>query len=182
MKPKADQTRADSANLTRTVRVSRSYKTSIEAAFDAWTKPLSLEKWLGPPGFRAEVLMYDLRVGGRLGNGGTGGLEKDAVDRDTALLVQAVAHRRGVNRDQPLLHGLHFDDRELHIDPVFLLTADAVSPVDIEGDIDVALAARQLRSQIALIPIGIALLGRVGHGDEVEITSATGLVLATSSP
>ena len=61
---KADQARAGAVEPARPVRVSRSYKTSIEAAFDAWTKPASLEKWFGPPGFRAHVLTHELRVGG----------------------------------------------------------------------------------------------------------------------
>ena len=48
----------------RTVTASRSYKASRQAAFDAWTDPVSLAQWFGPPGFRAEVLVHDLRVGG----------------------------------------------------------------------------------------------------------------------
>ena len=47
-----------------TVRVSRSYRSTPKAAFDAWTNPVSLEQWFGPPGFRAEVLVHELRVGG----------------------------------------------------------------------------------------------------------------------
>lgn len=53
-------TRADGG----TVSVSRFYETSPGAAFDAWTNPASLEKWFGPPGYRAKVLSHDLRTGG----------------------------------------------------------------------------------------------------------------------
>ncbi|WP_282607768.1 SRPBCC domain-containing protein [Pelagibius sp. Alg239-R121] len=42
----------------------RSYRATPEAVFDAWVNPSSLAKWFGPPGFRAEVLSHDLRVGG----------------------------------------------------------------------------------------------------------------------
>ncbi len=49
---------------TPVVSVSRFYKTSRKAAFDAWTTPASLETWFGPPGYRARVLSHDLRPGG----------------------------------------------------------------------------------------------------------------------
>lgn len=47
-----------------TVSVSRFYQASPEAAFDAWTIPASLEKWFGPPGYRAKVLSHDFHPGG----------------------------------------------------------------------------------------------------------------------
>ncbi len=47
------------------VRVSHVIQTSVEAVFDAWTKPALLEKWFGPPGSHAEILTHDLRVGGQ---------------------------------------------------------------------------------------------------------------------
>ena len=48
----------------RTVRISRSFNTTLAAAFDAWINPDSLARWFGPPGYRAEVLTHDLRIGG----------------------------------------------------------------------------------------------------------------------
>ncbi len=62
MSPGAGQ--ATASDPLQTVKVSRVYNASAEAAFNAWTSVASLEKWFGPPGFRAEVLMRDLRVGG----------------------------------------------------------------------------------------------------------------------
>ena len=49
---------------TPTVTARRSYTASVEAVFDAWTNPTSLEQWFGPPGFSAQVLTHELRVGG----------------------------------------------------------------------------------------------------------------------
>ena len=46
------------------VSVSRTYRASPEAAFDAWTKPALLERWFGPPGFRARILTYEPWPGG----------------------------------------------------------------------------------------------------------------------
>ena len=48
-----------------TVRVSRIYRATVDAAFDAWINPQKLAKWFGPKGYRAEVLDHDLQVGGR---------------------------------------------------------------------------------------------------------------------
>lgn len=48
----------------QSVTVSRTFRATKEAAFDAWTNPASLAQWFGPPGFRAEILTHDLRVGG----------------------------------------------------------------------------------------------------------------------
>lgn len=42
----------------------RFYRASPEAAFDAWTNPVSLEKWFGPPGYAARVLSHDFQPGG----------------------------------------------------------------------------------------------------------------------
>ncbi len=64
MTPKSGRTPVGATGSTKAISVSRFYKTSIQAAFDAWTKPTSLEKWFGPPGFRAEILTHDLRIGG----------------------------------------------------------------------------------------------------------------------
>ena len=47
------------------VTVSRTYSASVEAAFDAWTIPARLEKWFGPPGFRARVLTHEPYPGGQ---------------------------------------------------------------------------------------------------------------------
>jgi len=65
------------AGIHETVRVSRTYRASVEAAFDAWINPQKLAKWFGPKGYRAEVLDHDLQVGGRwrfrmIGDGGEG--------------------------------------------------------------------------------------------------------------
>ena len=46
------------------VVVSRTYKATLEAAFDAWTQPALIERWFGPPGVRATVLTYEPRPGG----------------------------------------------------------------------------------------------------------------------
>ena len=46
------------------VTVSQTYAATPAAAFAAWTDPASLEKWFGPPGYRARVLAHDLRPGG----------------------------------------------------------------------------------------------------------------------
>ena len=46
------------------VVASRTYRVPTEAAFEAWTDPAKLEQWFGPPGFRAQVLTYELAVGG----------------------------------------------------------------------------------------------------------------------
>lgn len=48
----------------QSVAVSRTFRATKKAAFDAWTNPASLAQWFGPPGFRAEILTHDLRVGG----------------------------------------------------------------------------------------------------------------------
>ena len=64
MTHRAGWSEADDSTRDRIVRVSRSYRSTPKAAFDAWTNPASLEKWFGPPGFRAEVLVHELRVGG----------------------------------------------------------------------------------------------------------------------
>lgn len=48
----------------QSVIVSRTFRSTKEAAFDAWTNPASLAQWFGPPGFRAKILTHDLRVGG----------------------------------------------------------------------------------------------------------------------
>ncbi len=48
----------------QSVTVSRTFRATKEAAFDAWINPTSLAQWFGPPGFRAEILTHDLRVGG----------------------------------------------------------------------------------------------------------------------
>lgn len=55
---------APSDNRVGTVTVSRTYRVSPEAAFDAWTTPALLERWFGPPGFRARVLTYEPWPGG----------------------------------------------------------------------------------------------------------------------
>ena len=55
---------AEATGSPPTVSVSRVYRTSMEAAYDAWINPLSLEQWFGPSGFRMEVLTHDPRVGG----------------------------------------------------------------------------------------------------------------------
>lgn len=47
------------------VSVSRFYRASPDAAFDAWTNPASIEKWFGPPGYNARVLSHDLHPGGK---------------------------------------------------------------------------------------------------------------------
>ena len=48
----------------QTISLTRRYKASIEAAFDAWTEPTALEQWFGPPGYQARVLTHNLRIGG----------------------------------------------------------------------------------------------------------------------
>lgn len=48
----------------KTVSVSRFSRTTPEAAFDAWIDPASLEKWFGPPCYKAKVLSHDCRPGG----------------------------------------------------------------------------------------------------------------------
>ena len=60
----ADRTTAGVTDSPRTVSVSHVYRASVEAAYDAWINPRSLEQWFGPPGFRTEVLAHDPRVGG----------------------------------------------------------------------------------------------------------------------
>lgn len=47
-----------------TVCVSRTYRTTVQAAFDAWTRPAILERWFGPPGYSASILTHDLKIGG----------------------------------------------------------------------------------------------------------------------
>lgn len=57
-----NQTRLE---IMETVMVERTYSAPIDAVFDAWTNPVALEQWFGPPGFHAKVLTHDLQVGGR---------------------------------------------------------------------------------------------------------------------
>jgi len=52
------------ADLPSAVTVSRAFKATPQAAFDAWTKPEMLEQWFGPPGYSATILMHDFRIGG----------------------------------------------------------------------------------------------------------------------
>lgn len=42
----------------------RHYAARPETAFAAWVDPDSIEKWFGPPGFNAKVLLHEPRVGG----------------------------------------------------------------------------------------------------------------------
>ncbi len=52
------------AGIHETVRVSRTYRATVEAAFDAWINPQKLAKWFGPKGYRAEVLDHEPQLGG----------------------------------------------------------------------------------------------------------------------
>lgn len=61
--PKHDSS-ASPARPPERVIARRSYPVTPEVAFDAWVNPTSLSQWFGPPGFRAKILTYDLRVGG----------------------------------------------------------------------------------------------------------------------
>lgn len=49
---------------SKSIAVSRTYRASPQAAFDAWTKPEMIEQWFGPPGYSAHVVEHDFRVGG----------------------------------------------------------------------------------------------------------------------
>ncbi len=60
-----DGRRAAASTMHETVTVRRRYRTSLEAAYNAWVNPRSLAMWFGPKGYRAEVLDHELRVGGR---------------------------------------------------------------------------------------------------------------------
>ena len=60
----------------KTITLTRVYNASRATVFDAWTNPVSLEKWFGPKGFSAKVLKHDFRVGGNwrfqmIGSNGT---------------------------------------------------------------------------------------------------------------
>ncbi|WP_193369637.1 SRPBCC family protein [Pelagibius marinus] len=52
------------ALFPHTVQAARVYSVSPETAFNAWTDPALLERWFGPPDYRAEILTHDLYVGG----------------------------------------------------------------------------------------------------------------------
>ncbi len=61
MSPKNKDTVALIPQIVRAVRV---YRVTPETAFNAWTDPALLERWFGPPDYRAEILTHDLCVGG----------------------------------------------------------------------------------------------------------------------
>ena len=46
------------------VQVKRTFSTSRERLFAAWTDPAQLAKWWGPPGSQVSSVEVDLRVGG----------------------------------------------------------------------------------------------------------------------
>ena len=47
-----------------TVRITRTYRASAQAVFDAWTKPEQLSQWMCPFDLRVAEVSLDLRVGG----------------------------------------------------------------------------------------------------------------------
>jgi len=57
--------RSNNKTTGRRVVVSRHYKSNVERAFHAWTKPELLHQWFGPPGTQATVLLHELKVGGQ---------------------------------------------------------------------------------------------------------------------
>lgn len=56
---------ADNGRAVETVEVRECFGLSLEKAFAAWTQPEKIERWFGPPGFRAKVLEHDLSIGGK---------------------------------------------------------------------------------------------------------------------
>ncbi|MBL4906265.1 MAG: SRPBCC domain-containing protein [Sneathiella sp.] len=53
------------ARYAEAIKVSRIFSSTPEKAFNGWTRPEYLEQWFGPPGFKAKILMHDLREGGQ---------------------------------------------------------------------------------------------------------------------
>ncbi|MGH7571536.1 MAG: SRPBCC family protein [Gemmatimonadota bacterium] len=56
----------DKTSQATTIKIERTYKTSVEDLWDLWTTKEGLESWWGPEGFRIDVHKLDLRVGGEL--------------------------------------------------------------------------------------------------------------------
>jgi len=46
------------------VSATRIYNVSPSVAFNAWADPELLERWFGPPDYRADILTHDFRAGG----------------------------------------------------------------------------------------------------------------------
>jgi uncharacterized protein YndB with AHSA1/START domain len=51
---------------TRRITMERFFRAPMEDVWDLWTTKEGIESWWGPEGFRVEVRMLDLRVGGQL--------------------------------------------------------------------------------------------------------------------
>lgn len=51
-------------NSSHTISVKHQFGVSVEQAFNAWTKPMLLDQWLGPRGYKMKVLVHNLLVGG----------------------------------------------------------------------------------------------------------------------
>ena len=56
---------AVAGSAAATLRLQRRFDADIERVFTAWTDPLLLARWFGPPGFSVLDCEADLRVGGR---------------------------------------------------------------------------------------------------------------------
>jgi len=50
----------------RTITIERTFKATLEEAWDMWTTKDGIEAWWGPEGFVTEVRKIDLRPGGEL--------------------------------------------------------------------------------------------------------------------
>ncbi len=49
----------------RTLVISRTFKASAQAVYDAWTKPDQFAKWMGPGGYTVPECEIDLKAGGQ---------------------------------------------------------------------------------------------------------------------
>ncbi len=55
-----------SATQTRSIRLERTYRATIDEVWDMWTTKKGIESWWGPDGFAVKVRKLDLRPGGVL--------------------------------------------------------------------------------------------------------------------
>ena len=55
-----------SATHTRSIRLERTYRATIDEVWDMWTTKEGIESWWGPDGFAVKVRKLDLRAGGEL--------------------------------------------------------------------------------------------------------------------
>ncbi|MEP3247454.1 MAG: SRPBCC domain-containing protein [Sneathiella sp.] len=56
---------ADNGRAVEAVEVRECFGLSLEKAFAAWSQPEKIERWFGPPGFKAKVLEHDFNIGGK---------------------------------------------------------------------------------------------------------------------